>query len=84
MLDLFVAADLVREQTKKSLATGATPKPSRKRKQRRHGAIRSSSATALRGLANLIEPSARRRSPRLAASVPAHSRSRHSVRGAKS
>jgi hypothetical protein len=57
MLDLFVAADLVREQTRKSLATGATPKPSRKREQRRHGAIRSSSAAALRGLADLIEPS---------------------------
>jgi hypothetical protein len=57
MLDLFVAADLVREQTKKSLATEATPKPSRKREQRPHGAIRSSSAAALRGLADLIEPS---------------------------
>jgi hypothetical protein len=56
MLDLFVAADLVREQTKKSLATEATPKPSRKREQRRHGAIRSGSAAALRGLAELIEP----------------------------
>ena len=59
MLDLFVAADLVREQTKKSLATGATPKPSRKREQRRHGAIRSSLAATLRGLADLIEPSSR-------------------------
>jgi len=57
MLDLFVAADLVREQTKKSLATEATPKPPRKREQRRHGAIRSSSAATLRGLADLIEPS---------------------------
>jgi hypothetical protein len=57
MLDLFVAADLVREQAKKSLATEATPKPSRKREQRRHGAIRSSSAATLRALAELIEPS---------------------------
>jgi hypothetical protein len=57
MLDLFIAADLVREQTKKSLATGPTPKPFRKREQRRYRAIRSSSATALRGLASLIEPS---------------------------
>ena len=57
MLDLFVAADLVREQTKKSLATEARPKPHRKRDERRRGAVRSSSAAALRGLANLIEPS---------------------------
>jgi hypothetical protein len=57
MLDLFVAADLVRERTKKSLTTEATPKPSRKRDQRQRGAIRSSSAAALRGLADLIEPS---------------------------
>jgi hypothetical protein len=57
MLDLFVAADLVREQTKKSLATEATPKPSRKREQRWHGAIRSSSAATLRALAELIESS---------------------------
>ena len=57
MLDLFIAADLVREQTKKSLAAEATPKSSRKRRQRRREAVRSSSAAALRGLANLIEPS---------------------------
>jgi hypothetical protein len=57
MLDLFIAADLVREQTKKSLATGPTPKPHRKRHERRREAVRSSSATALRGLASLIEPS---------------------------
>jgi hypothetical protein len=57
MLDLFVTADVVREQMKKSLATEATPKPSRKRDQRRREAVRSSSAAALRGLANLIEPS---------------------------
>jgi hypothetical protein len=57
MLDLFIAADLVREQTTKSLATEATPKPHRKRHERRREAVRSSSAAALRGLADLIEPS---------------------------
>lgn len=57
MLDLFIAADLVREQTTKSLATEAASKPHRKRHERRREAVRSSSAAALRGLANLIEPS---------------------------
>jgi hypothetical protein len=57
MLDLFIAADVVREQTKKSLATEATPRPSRRRDQRRRRAVRSGSAAALRGLADLIEPS---------------------------
>ncbi len=57
MSDLFVAADLVREQTKKSLATEATPKPFRKREQHRRAAVRSNSAAALRALADLIEPS---------------------------
>jgi hypothetical protein len=57
MLDLFIAADLVREQTQKSLATEATPKPSHKRDQRRRRAVRSGSAAALRGFSDLIEPS---------------------------
>jgi hypothetical protein len=59
MLDLFVGADLVREHTKKSLATETPLKPDRKRHERRRGAVRSSSAAALRGLADLIEPSSR-------------------------
>ena len=57
MLDLLIAADFVREQTKKSLATEPTAKPSRKRDRSRRGAVRSNSAAALRGLADLIEPS---------------------------
>jgi hypothetical protein len=57
MLDLFIAADLVRQQTKKSLATEVPTKPPRKRDRPRRGAVRSTSAAALRGLAELIEPS---------------------------
>ena len=57
MLDLLIAADFVREQTKKALATEATTKPSRTRARRSHRTVRSSSAAALRGLADLIEPS---------------------------
>lgn len=56
MLDLFVAADLVREKTSESLATEPTPKRAR-REQPRRGALRFRSAAALRGLADRIEPS---------------------------
>jgi hypothetical protein len=57
MLDLFVAADLVREKTSESLATEPTPKRARRREQPRRGALRFRSAAALRGLADRIEPS---------------------------
>ena len=52
---MFIAADFVREQTKKSLATEAMRKPSRKRAQLRRGAVKSTPAAALRGFADLIE-----------------------------
>jgi len=57
MLDLFVAADLVRQKTSDSLAAEVTTKRPRTRDNHRRGALRSSSAAALRGLADRIEPS---------------------------
>lgn len=57
MLDLFVAAEFVREKTNKSLATEVTTKRARRLDQPRRGALRFRSAAALRGLADRIEPS---------------------------
>jgi hypothetical protein len=57
MLDLFAVSELVREKTSQSLATEVTTKPARRRDLHRRGALRSRSATALRGLADRIEPS---------------------------
>jgi hypothetical protein len=57
MLDLIAVADLVREKTSGSLATEVKTKPAVRRDQPRGTAIRSRSATALRGLADRIEPS---------------------------
>jgi len=58
MLDLLVATDLVRRQSQESLAPKA-PKPDARRRppQTRRPGIRSTSAAALRGLADLVEPS---------------------------
>ena len=58
MLDLFVAAEVVRQKTRQSLEVDV-PKGTRAEKliRPRRGAFRSSSAAALRGLADLIEPS---------------------------
>jgi hypothetical protein len=57
MLDLFVAADLVRQKTRESLADEAPTRPTRNRDQRWRKGLRFSSAAALRGLADRIEPS---------------------------
>jgi hypothetical protein len=57
MLDLFVAAEFVREKTDKSLATEVPTKRPRRLDQPRRGALRFRSAAALRGLADRIEPS---------------------------
>jgi hypothetical protein len=57
MLDLIAVADLVREKMSGSLATEVKTKPAFRRDQPRRAAIRAWSATALRGLADRIEPS---------------------------
>jgi hypothetical protein len=59
VLDLFVAADVARQRMdKKVLAKDAPAKPAPPKRSRARGAaVRSSSAAALRGLAELIEPS---------------------------
>jgi hypothetical protein len=57
MLDLFVAADLVREKTNQSVATDVTTTRARRRDLHRRGPVRSRSAAALRGLADRIESS---------------------------
>jgi hypothetical protein len=55
MLDLFIAADLVRKQTQRALGTDGPARRPRTPEQRRP--LRSRSAAALRGLAELLEPS---------------------------
>ena len=57
MFDLFVAADLVRQKTRESLAAEVPTRPGRNRSRRRRNALRFGSAAALRGLADRIEPS---------------------------
>ena len=57
MLHLIALADLVREKMSGSLATEVKTKPPFRRDQPRRAAIRARSATALRGLADRIEPS---------------------------
>ena len=57
MLDLFIAADLVHQKTRESLTAEVPTKRRRNRNQRRRNALRFSSAAALRGLADRIEPS---------------------------
>lgn len=57
MLDLLVATDLVRRQTQQSLAPKAPRVDPRKAVRPQRAALRSLSATALRGLANRLEPS---------------------------
>jgi hypothetical protein len=57
MLDLFVAADLVRQKTRESLTAEVPTRPRGDRGQRWRSALRLSSAAALRGLADRIEPS---------------------------
>jgi hypothetical protein len=57
MLDLLVGSDLIRRQMTESLepTRRKAPKPEPRRTKR--AAVRSSSAAALRGLADRLEPS---------------------------
>lgn len=57
MLDLYVAADAVRQKTRESTNTEAPKKERRRRGRRPRRVVRSTSAAALRGLAELLEPS---------------------------
>ena len=57
MLDLFIAADVVRQKTRESLAAEVPRRRRRNSDERRPNALRLSSAAALRGLADRIEPS---------------------------
>jgi hypothetical protein len=57
MLDLLVATDLVRRRTQELHAPKARRVESRKAVRPRRAVLRSSSAAALRGLADLLEPS---------------------------
>jgi hypothetical protein len=56
MLDLFVASDLVRQETRKAVGTDGSAR-TRKAAQARRRPLRAGSAAALRGLAELLEPS---------------------------
>ncbi len=57
MLDLLVATDLVRKQTQRSLAPKASRIDPPKAVRPQRAGLRSLSATALRGLADRLEPS---------------------------
>jgi hypothetical protein len=57
MLDLLVATDAVRRRTNESHAPKATPVKTRKPVRPRRAVVRSTSAAALRGLADRLEPS---------------------------
>jgi hypothetical protein len=57
MLDLFVAAEGVRQKTRELAEAEAPKKKERRPIRRRRTSVRSGSAAALRGLADLIEPS---------------------------
>jgi hypothetical protein len=57
MLDLFVAAEGVRQKTRDMVEAEAPKRKKRRPIRRRRTAVRYGSAAALRGLADLIEPS---------------------------
>lgn len=57
MLDLLVATDAVRRRTKESHTPKAAPVKTRKAVGPRRAVVRSTSAAALRGLADRLEPS---------------------------
>jgi hypothetical protein len=58
MFELFVASDAVRRHVRDSLEPAGPSPRKAKRVGSRRTAIRSTSAAALRGLANRLEPSA--------------------------
>lgn len=57
MLDLFVVADAVRQKTRETINAEVPEKDQRRRSRHPRRVVRSTSAAALRGLAELIEPS---------------------------
>jgi hypothetical protein len=57
MLDLLVATDEVRRRMNESHAPKAAPVKTRKAARPRRAVLRSTSAAALRGLADRLEPS---------------------------
>ena len=57
MLDLLVATDVVRRRMNEPHAPKAAPVKTRKAVRPRRAVVRSSSAAALRGLADRLEPS---------------------------
>ena len=57
MLDLLAATDEVRRRTNESQAPKATPVKTRKARRPRRAVVRSTSAAALRVLADRLEPS---------------------------
>ena len=57
MLDLFIAADLARRQTRRAFGTDVSTRRAREPEQPRLGSVRSGSARALRALAAFLEPS---------------------------
>jgi hypothetical protein len=59
MFELFVASDEARRRIKHSLEPGRPPGRMPKPERRRNRPVRTASATALRGLADRLEPSPR-------------------------
>ena len=57
MLNMLVATDLIKRRAEESHAPRRSQVESRKTVRPRRAALRSTSAAALRGLANLVEPS---------------------------
>jgi hypothetical protein len=57
MLDLLAATDAVRRRTNESHAPKGAPVKTRKTVRPRRAVLRSTSAAALRGLADRLEPS---------------------------
>lgn len=57
MFELFVASDAARRHIRDSLEPTGPATPKAKRVRRRRAAIRSTSASALRSLAERLEPS---------------------------
>ena len=57
MFELFVASDVARRRIESSLAPARPQAPKAKLERPRRAAVRSSSAAALRSLADRLEPS---------------------------
>jgi hypothetical protein len=57
MLDLLVGSDLIRRQMKESLETTHRKVPEPEPRRTKRAAVRSTSAAALRDLADRLEPS---------------------------